>query len=195
MTRAASRPARIAAEPAPLRCTRGSTAHGPSASAGAPSTWQRDSSACATMFPSGVSATVDRPSIHASLARSASTKSASSGVGKAASWTSRIALTSARVSARVVQTVATAECFQRHGPNASRLPPEWDGQDRQRARLSETGRTPGSDGSRNAWRAPLRTLRPGSAAEAAGLPDTCLAAEQKRSATRVHGLVCAVDGL
>ena len=37
-------------------------------------------------------------------------------------------------------------------------------------------------------------LMPGSAAEAAGLLDTYLAAEQKRSATRVRGLVCAVDG-
>src|SRR5918995_4157959 len=38
-------------------------------------------------------------------------------------------------------------------------------------------------------------LMPGSAAEAAGLLDTYLAAEQKRSATRVRGLVSAVDGL
>jgi integrase len=38
-------------------------------------------------------------------------------------------------------------------------------------------------------------LMPGSAPEPAGLLDTHLAAEQKRSATRVRELACAVDGL
>jgi hypothetical protein len=36
---------------------------------------------------------------------------------------------------------------------------------------------------------------PGSEAKATGLLDTYLAAEQKRSASRVRGLVSAVDGL
>jgi hypothetical protein len=88
---------------------RGRTAQGARASAGAPSTRQRVSSACPTTVPSGSSVTIDRPSIQASLARSASTKSASSTVGKAARLTSRIALTSSAVSGRVAQVVVMTE--------------------------------------------------------------------------------------
>ena len=54
MALAASRPARMAAEPAPFLWTRGRTAHGARASAGAPSTWQRVSSACPITAPLGV---------------------------------------------------------------------------------------------------------------------------------------------
>lgn len=74
----------MVAVPTPLRCFDGSTAHGPSVSAGAPSTWHLEYSACPTIVPSVSVATIDNPSIQAARSfRNSSTIRASSGVGNA----------------------------------------------------------------------------------------------------------------